>query len=237
MHLPHIDAKQFRRLLPSRRDWLMILVGAIITFAGFGIMKLIHDAQAPLKPATSGITIPWLPATVKRWQAPINEMAKKYDIDPNVIAIVMTLESGGYSKADSGSAQGLMQITPPTAKDIAAKFLKKPMKSYSIWDPRTNIEFGTAYLAYLRHEFGTTQQGPDWNATVELIAAGYNGGPGAANNLEQGRGLHDTQTVVYSRDAFNMWRERHASSSPTYDRWLERGGSILIDAAKTDSRN
>jgi hypothetical protein len=38
--------------------------------------------------------------------------------------------------------------------------------------------------------------------------------------------------VIYSRDAFNMWRERHAGNSPTFDRWKERGGQRLIDAAK-----
>jgi hypothetical protein len=29
-----------------------------------------------------------------------------------------------------------------------------------------------------------------------------------------------------------MWRERHAKSSPTFDRWKERGGQRLIDKAK-----
>jgi soluble lytic murein transglycosylase-like protein len=229
-----IKVEELRRRLPSRRDWLMLSVGAMVALAGIEIISFIHNARVPLKPEASGITSPWIPATVKRWQNPINERAKKYSVDPNLIAIIMTLESGGYSKANSGEAQGLMQITPPTAKDIAAKFLKKPTTTYSLWNPRTNIEFGTAYLAYLRDQFGTADQGPAWNSTVELIAAGYNGGPGAANSLEQGKGLHDSQTIIYSRDAFNMWRERHASSSPTFDRWKERGGSTLLDLAKAE---
>jgi soluble lytic murein transglycosylase-like protein len=210
----------------------MLLLGAVLACAVFGIIRLVHNAQTPLRPEASGITSPWIPSTVKRWAGPIDEMSKRYNIDPNMIAIIMTLESGGYSKANSGEAKGLMQITPLTAKDIAAKYLKKPVKSYNLWDPRTNIEFGAAYLAWLRGQFGEVNQGPSWNSTIELVAAGYNGGPGAANSLEAGRGLRDAQTVVYSRDAFNMWRERHAAKSPTYDRWLERGGSQLVDAAK-----
>jgi len=68
----------------------------------------------------------------------------------------MTIESGGYSKAGSSAdAQGLMQVTPPTAKDIAAKYLKKPASSYDLMDPRTSVEFGSAYLAYLRKNFGS----------------------------------------------------------------------------------
>lgn len=230
-----LKMKQLRRRLPSRRDWLMLLMGGIIVFAGMTTINRTEKPQMPLKPSGSGITISWIPPTVQRWKDPINEMSRKYDIDPNLIAIVMTLESGGYSKAHSeADAKGLMQITPPTAKDIAAKFLDKPTTSYDLWDPRTNIEFGTAYLAYLRGEFGAPQQGPTWNSTVELLAAGYNGGPGAANSLEQGTGLRDIQTASYSRDAFNMWRERHASNSPTFDRWQERGGSTLIDKAKAE---
>ena len=212
----------------------MLILGILITLAGVKIGDVIRNSRTPLSSSSAGITIPWLPETVKRWQAPINEMSKKYNVNADLLAIIMTLESGGYSKADSGQAQGLMQITPPTAQDIAAKFLKQPVTTYDVTDPHTNIEFGAAYIAYLRNEFGIANQGPSWDITVELIAAGYNGGPGAANNVEQGKGLEDTQTVVYSRDAFNMWRERYASKSPTYDRWLERGGSKLIDQAKTE---
>ncbi len=165
-------------------------------------------------------------------------MAKKYNIDPDFIAIIMTMESGGYAKAKSDAgAEGLMQITPATGKDIAGKYLKKPMKSYNLFDPRTNIEFGAAYLALLRDQFGAPDQGPTWDATAEVVAAGYNGGFLAANDLQEGKGLQDAQTVVYSRDAFNMWRERKAKDSPTFDRWKERGGSTLLDAANRRDNN
>lgn len=185
-----------------------------------------------LQPKSDHLTVQWLPATVTRWQEPIVEMAKKYGIDPDLLAIIMTMESGGNPQAHSeADAQGLMQVTPPTAKDIAAKFLKHPVTAYDLFDPRTSIEFGAAYIAHLRDTFGEASQGPGWNTTVELIAAGYNGGPGAANSLEKGEGLRDMQTVSYSRDAYNMWRERHADNSPTFTRWQERGGESLIKAA------
>lgn len=214
----------------------MFLAGVMVAFAVVKVVSAMRTPQ-PLKPVTNDITIAWLPQSVKRWQQPIHDMSKKYDIDPDLIAIIMTLESGGYARAESAAgAQGLMQVTPLTAGDIATKFLKEPRKSYDLLDPRTNIEFGTAYLAYLRDEFGVPRQGPAWNETVELIAAGYNGGPGTANALEKGEGLRDTEPVIYSRDAFNMWRERHAKRSPTYDRWLERGGSALVEAAAKDAR-
>lgn len=210
----------------------MTAIGAAILLIILGIITLISHSKTPLAPQASTITSPWIPATVKHWHAPIGQMAKKYKLDPNYLAIIMTMESGGYAKANSGEAKGLMQITPATAKDIASKYLKKPVKSYNLYDPATSIEFGAAYLALLRDTFGTYQQGPSWNDTAELVAAAYNGGPGAAVSVEEGQGLTNDQTLIYSRDAHNMWRERHAHSSPTYNNWLERGGSLLIDAAK-----
>jgi soluble lytic murein transglycosylase-like protein len=232
MGLSHFSKKQQRLLA---RDWVMLATGAMIVLIGVLTVKLIDNVQVPAPYQASGITASWIPSTVRHWSAPINEMGKKYNVDANLIAILMTLESGGDANANSSSdAVGLMQLTPPTAKDVASKFLKQPTSNYNLKDPRTNIEFGTAYIAYLRDQFGTAKQGPDWNSSVELIAAGYNGGPGAANRLEQGRGLTDTQTVVYSRDAFNMWRERHTGDSQTFDRWKERGGQALIDTAKQD---
>lgn len=230
-----MDVKSFRVRAKklSKRDWILLLSGSLITLACVGVVRLVASHRTPLPYQSTGINSPWIPSTVKHWQSPIDEMSKKYDIDPNFVAIIMTMESGGYAKASSSAeAKGLMQITPVTGKDIAAKYLKKPVNSYNLWDPRTNIEFGVAYLAYLRDTFGTAQQAPSWNTTAELVAASYNGGPLAALHLEEGKGLHDAQTVVYSRDVFNMWRERHAGDSPTFDRWKDRGGSILIDQAK-----
>jgi len=221
------------RWRPTRRDILIFLGGALAMFVGIKAVVYITQPQ-PLKPVADMVSIVWLPDSVKQWKQPINEMSKKYAIDPDLLAIIITLESGGYAQAESSAgAIGLMQITAPTAQDIARKFLKVPRDTYDLKDPVTNIEFGAAYLSYLRDEFGVPRQGPSWNETVELIAAGYNGGPGTANALEKGEGLRDTQPVIYSRDAFNMWRERHAAKSPTYERWLERGGSSLVEAAQT----
>lgn len=215
----------------------MFASGAVIVLAVVGVIAWTERpprALAPTKNAT--VSIPWLPQTVKHWSPILNEMGKKYDIDPDLLAIITTLESGGYSKAVSPvvGAQGLMQITTPTAQDIARKYLQEPRTSYDLNDPRTNIEFGAAYLSFLRDEFGEPSQAPSWNYTVELVAAAYNGGPGNAGKLYRGEGLTSSETVVYSRDAFNMWRERHAQTSPTFDRWLERGGQALIDKAKAE---
>ncbi|QQS18099.1 transglycosylase SLT domain-containing protein [Candidatus Saccharibacteria bacterium] len=93
-----------------------------------------HNHQVGVVYNEAGITAPWLPKTVKHWQSTINQMGETYNIDPNFIAIIMTLESGGYRKADSGQAEGLMQITPATAQEIAKNISKLP---------KTIMTFGT----------------------------------------------------------------------------------------------
>jgi soluble lytic murein transglycosylase len=214
---------------PSLRDYGFAALGALLILVGIMLSNNFHNQPVPLSMQSPSVTIPWLPQNVRQWQPLIQEMSSRYDIDPNLVAIIITIESGGNPKAHSGvGAQGLMQIMPATATDIAQKHLATPVTSYDIYDPRTNIEFGTAYLAYLRDQFGTSSQGPSWDQTAELIAASYNGGPGAAHSLQQGNGLRSDETSAYSHDVYNMWRERHAQASPTYDRWSGRGGSRLV---------
>lgn len=226
-----MKAGRLKIKVPTRRDAAMMVVGGTIVLLLVLVVHWVHVRQTPMpyQPLAS----PWIPSTVKHWQSQINEEAKKYNVNADYVAIIMTLESGGDAKAVSPvGAQGLMQVTPTTAKDIAARYLKKPIKSYDLMDPKTNIEFGTAYLAELRKLYGSADQGPSWDATAEVVAAGYNGGFLASAHVLDGKGLHDIQTVAYSRDAFNMWRERHAKDSPTFDRWKDRGGTELLDAAQ-----
>ena len=225
------------RWRPSRRDVIVFGMGALLMVVGFRVATLVQHSHKPLAPEAPSITISWLPDTVTQYHSTIETMAQRYNVDPNLIAIIMTMESGGYASADSGVATGLMQVTPNTGHTIATLYVKDPVQLYELKNPTTSIEFGTALLAHLRDEFGTSQQGPSWNSTVELVAAAYNGGDDAAASVRDGTGLHDPQTVVYSRDAFNMWRERHAKDSPTFDRWKERGGQDLIDKAKAAMSN
>lgn len=222
----------------SRREILGFLLGMLVVGAAYEGLEYIKTVQEPannLVYQNGGVSIRWLPDTVTRWNDEIGTAAEKYNIDADVIAILMAIESGGYSKADSGVARGLMQVTSYTGGDIAKKFLKEPRTEYDLLDPATNIEFGAAYIAYLRDTFCVPEDNLPSNECVELIAAGYNGGPGAAGSLYRGEGLKEMETIGYSRDARNMWRERLADTSPTYTRWLERGGQSLVDAARKET--
>lgn len=225
---------------------LLLGAGAMVGFFGGKALEPARQEQvpqdSPLKPedgeAQSSLVIEWLPDTVKRWKPQIEKYSNEYEVDPNLLAIMMTIESGGDPHADSGAAKGLMQVTDKTAEDIAAMYLKNTVTKFDITDPETNIEFGAAYVRYLINRFGNADQGPSWDETVTLVAASYNGGPDGGgktyrDNKWAGLEAYDRQTLNYARYVRVMWQERHDPRSFTYYYWREIAkGQALIDNAE-----
>lgn len=96
---------------------------------------------------------------VLRWQKDIEASAKKYSLEPALIAAVMEQESGGDPVAGSPvGAIGLMQLMPATAK----------MLGVNPYDPAQNIDGGAHYLQMQLRAFGS----------VQAALAAYNAGPG-----------------------------------------------------------
>lgn len=93
------------------------------------------------------------------------------DVDVEaLVKAVIGQESGGKADALSPKgAQGLMQIMPETAKEIAAEL---GYASYDLNDAKTNREFGTYYLRKMLEMFGDPK----------LALAAYNAGPGKVSS-------------------------------------------------------
>lgn len=101
----------------------------------------------------------------------INYYAHINNTDPFLILALMKEESYFNPLAVSSSnARGLMQILPGTAGDIARWNNFNLTSTFQLFDPKTNIKFGTAYFRQIRERLG--------NSSVYAVA-GYNGGPGA----------------------------------------------------------
>jgi soluble lytic murein transglycosylase len=98
----------------------------------------------------------------------VDKYSEKYSVPPYIIYSVIKAESGFDSAAKSSAgAVGLMQIMPETYKDIAARMIGETANEGLLYDPETNIKYGTYYLRYLYDKFES------W----DLAFAAYNAGP------------------------------------------------------------
>ncbi|MFN8422166.1 MAG: lytic transglycosylase domain-containing protein [Anaerolineae bacterium] len=196
---------------------------------------LAHAASDAAAPAPAGasqaVAIPWLPPTVGSLGGHIAAVAADAGVDPDLVAILVLVESGGNPNAGSpAGAAGLMQLMPGTAREMAARSGRTDFEPSSLADIDTNLALGAAYLAAMLRAFGQPDD-PDWQRSVELAAAAYNGGPGhVGQHLTTGQPLF-AETASYQRWVGGMWRERHDADSPTYRTWLAAGGQKLVDAA------
>lgn len=115
-----------------------------------------------------------LPAAVGAWWPEINAAAERHDVPPELVALVVWLESNGDAEARSPSgALGLMQLMPRTAAQVAAARGEPPPTADDLLDPERNLELGCAHLSELMAELGPE---PLDGAAVFRIAVAYNGG-------------------------------------------------------------
>jgi len=116
------------------------------------------------------------PQTINRY---IQLAAANHQVDPLLIKAVIKAESNFDPTALSPKgAQGLMQLMPGTARDMAVN---------DPFDPLQNINGGTKYLRYLLDNF---------KGNVELSLAAYNAGPGNVAPYGVVPGIPETQNYV-----------------------------------------
>jgi soluble lytic murein transglycosylase-like protein len=148
-----------------------------------GQVLLPPSAQAPLPaaPVAAGAPSgppessaprlgPAVPAAIRRWEPLILRYARRYDLDPHLLAALMQTESGGNPEArSSAGAVGLLQLLDgPT-------------------DPEENIAAGAALFSQHLRTFGD----------IDLALAAYNAGPGAVRAHGGVPPYEETQWHVY----------------------------------------
>lgn len=100
----------------------------------------------------------------------INHYALQFNLDPALVFGLIRQESVFDELAGSSvGARGLMQIMPSTGRQIARQLQESWRSDASLYEPDTNIKYGTFYYKQLLDKF---------NGQAALAAAGYNAGPG-----------------------------------------------------------
>jgi len=102
------------------------------------------------------------------WDIIVQE-SRARNLDPYQVAGLIRQETVFITKARSPArAYGLMQVLVPTAALTAKKYgVSRAITVDSLFEPRLNIQLGTAYLRDQLDKFGR----------IEYVAAAYNAGP------------------------------------------------------------
>ena len=145
----------------------------------------------------------------------IHEKAKKYAVDPLLVAAVIEQESRFQHTARSQvGARGLMQLMPSTGRWMGAR---------DLYDPAQNVDAGVKYIKYLQSRF---------NGDIKNTIAAYNAGEGNVRSYNGVPPFRETQhyvrTVLRNYDKRNkqlkQWQDEQKATS---------GGTSEADASLT----
>src|SRR4029450_10860967 len=87
----------------------------------------------------------------------IRKYSTARNLDPYVIAALVAQESTFDPKIrSSANAWGLMQVVPPTGRQLARSLGVAPFQASTLTNPEVNIRLGTLYFSRLVEQFGGT---------------------------------------------------------------------------------
>ncbi|MCP5094164.1 MAG: transglycosylase SLT domain-containing protein [Chloroflexi bacterium] len=161
--------------------------------------------------ATTGAISPVFSQEVQYWASKIVTWSAIYELDPNMVATIMQIESCGDPKAiSSAGAQGLFQVMPfhfSTGDDML--------------HPETNAMKGLAYFS---------ERLQQTSGEVGHAFAGYNGGHVAAGSswnywAAETQRYYTWSTGIYEEAAAGM------TQSETLQEWMAAGGASLCQQA------
>lgn len=157
--------KKKRRLL--RNLLCFILIVAAVFFGSNLVMKQMY----PIK-----------------YEEYVEEYASQQNLEPELVYAVIKCESGFDPQAVSVvDAKGLMQMTDETFEWLQTK-TKETMEPTALFDPETNIRYGTMLLRMHLDEFGE----------LSLALAAYHAGRGRVNQwIDEAENANSTEIIQY----------------------------------------
>lgn len=160
-----------------------------------GPIARLGSGHRPTQFSASAVTRMELSTRFKAVRHLIREAASQHGLEFELLQAVIATESGFDPGAVSPKgAVGLMQLIPETAERFGVRPQGRQSVSERLTDPRTNIQAGSRYLAWLINHF---------NGDVRLAVAAYNAGEGAV--LKAGRRVPNyPETIDYVRKVTDL---------------------------------
>lgn len=189
---------------------IVIFISAILASFAWKTNPLPVPAVAPPDSTSSGIS-PIFRIEVQHWADSISEWASASNLNPNLVATIIQIESCGDPRAVSrAGAMGLFQVMP--------------FHFYSTdtpYNPNTNAARGLAYLARSLEAA---------NGDPRLALAGYNGGIGIIQRAEWTWSDQTKRYVQYGTPIYQDAINGHESSN-ALDEWYSKYGVSLCNQA------
>lgn len=138
----------------------------------------------------------------QKYKAFAEKESQRFDIPVALVMAIMHSESAFEPRAKSAvPAYGLMQIVPRTAGHDVNKMVRKidkPMKVADLYQPKINVETGSAYLNILDKRYLRSIKDPE--SRLYCTIAAYNTGAGNVakvfNKTGNRRNIHKAAKVI-----------------------------------------
>lgn len=159
-------------------------------------------------------------ALVQPW---VDSAAYDYELEPQLLNAMIWVESRFVERATSpAGAQGLMQLMPPTAKELAQKLGRPSASSY---DPEFNITAGALYIRKMMDRY---------DGNLDLALAAYNAGPGNIDKWTKNGAALPPRSQEYVQlvlDAKRRFEEHHDAILTQTDTMLAK--AVVPEAAQS----
>ena len=124
----------------------------------------------------------------REYTAYVESASESYSVpEPIIYALIKCESDFDPSAVSSAGAVGLCQLMPDTFLWLTDEVLFEHFEAGMLYDPETNIRYGTYYLSRLYDQFG------DWS----LAFAAYNAGPGRVEEWLADPDLADGEGGLY----------------------------------------
>ena len=210
-----------------------------IAFARQPQAQVETDGRIRFPQAKTPGEIQWLPDVMEPKRAAFATICMRHSLSPRLCPIVGLAESAGNYKAVSpAGAVGMMQIMPMTADSITELRQMEIQFGQQLDNALVNID-GGAWLLNDEIAYFETKYPGDEARAITLAAAAYNGGRGAADqinydNLVVGGDCASiyagNEMLTYACFVGGMNNESEWERSPTYEAWLQYGWPLIAAA-------